>query len=501
MIFMVFKIILFFVSQFYRGYNMNSIFKLCLSISIFLCCALFPAISIYGQPPPCGDLCSNEWTYSYLPAVGNAGSCNFLIDYRYRKCGTNDMYKEIEILEIHDLSGCGLTPISDIMNGAIRQMLFESQWLFEIPDPGVNSWNVWVQARPCWKLNGNEIVPSCTTYTCCIYRYNIIFDETGVICQEVEEVQSYESNCPSPPTFCYGVNVCSAFSSGIGDDQPVLPGSEFCMGEDDDIPWSNIPSSRYGYLSRNGGYPGDCQFRIFYFERIVSENGWSIKEFLIYKVEILGDCSPSLSISAILDRATEIVLANYAQEDVMDYNTVHKYRRKIPACWKQVNNILIPCTYNDNYCCRWLYYVQRTGLFTWVWTVASMESSLSTDICEALSCTFYCSQGVNPDGYLKPKESNSESLILDKNILTTSFVKPIPVQDKVDIHFISGSLGESEIRIFDMIGNEISKFVQNKKSSEIIFTIDMSGLADGLYFYKISIGDYLISNGKFVLSH
>jgi hypothetical protein len=69
---------------------------------------------------------------------------------------------------------------------------------------------------------------------------------------------------------------------------------------------------------------------------------------------------------------------------------------------------------------------------------------------------------------------------------------PNPFNPKTNIRFRIAEFGFVSLKVFDVLGNEIATLVNEDKPAdeyEIIF--DATGLTSGIYFYKLTAGDYI----------
>ncbi|HED07118.1 MAG TPA: T9SS type A sorting domain-containing protein [Ignavibacteria bacterium] len=84
----------------------------------------------------------------------------------------------------------------------------------------------------------------------------------------------------------------------------------------------------------------------------------------------------------------------------------------------------------------------------------------------------------------------------DRNNLPTNFALeqnyPNPFNPSTTIKYDLPKEGFVTLKVYDMLGREVATLVNKEQSAgRYIITFDASGLASGIYFYRISAGKFL----------
>jgi hypothetical protein len=88
------------------------------------------------------------------------------------------------------------------------------------------------------------------------------------------------------------------------------------------------------------------------------------------------------------------------------------------------------------------------------------------------------------------------SVIPDKFALYQNY--PNPFNPSTTIKFDVAKTGLVKIKIFDIIGREVSQFIQMLSPGEYKYEFNNSGLASGVYFYKLET-DQFVDTKKMIM--
>ncbi|MDZ7625632.1 MAG: T9SS type A sorting domain-containing protein [Ignavibacteriaceae bacterium] len=81
--------------------------------------------------------------------------------------------------------------------------------------------------------------------------------------------------------------------------------------------------------------------------------------------------------------------------------------------------------------------------------------------------------------------SGSFKIILEQNY-------PNPFNPTTEIEFVISEAGQTTLKVFDVLGNEVSTLVNEQKAvGKYKVTFDASDLPSGVYFYTLQAGNYL----------
>ncbi|MCC7303424.1 MAG: T9SS type A sorting domain-containing protein [Bacteroidia bacterium] len=70
---------------------------------------------------------------------------------------------------------------------------------------------------------------------------------------------------------------------------------------------------------------------------------------------------------------------------------------------------------------------------------------------------------------------------------------PNPFSDRSDITFISGTAGNVEIRVYNMVGTEVGTYNLRARQGKNKFTFDAKGYTSGVYMYSLTMGDRTVT--------
>jgi len=69
---------------------------------------------------------------------------------------------------------------------------------------------------------------------------------------------------------------------------------------------------------------------------------------------------------------------------------------------------------------------------------------------------------------------------------------PNPFNPSTEIEFLISEAGQTTLKVFDILGNEVSVLVNEQKATgKYKVTFDASNLPSGVYFYTLQAGNYL----------
>jgi hypothetical protein len=96
-----------------------------------------------------------------------------------------------------------------------------------------------------------------------------------------------------------------------------------------------------------------------------------------------------------------------------------------------------------------------------------------------------------------PENPDKESC---RNKLDQNFPNPCSATTTFTYTLVSG--GYVSIKVQDISGNEVLTLVsENQYPDSYSVTFDVNSLSNGLYFYSLRIGDFLVEIKKFVVTH
>lgn len=70
---------------------------------------------------------------------------------------------------------------------------------------------------------------------------------------------------------------------------------------------------------------------------------------------------------------------------------------------------------------------------------------------------------------------------------------PNPFSDKSEITYICGTAGSVDLKIYNMVGSEVSAVTLKSKQGNNKFTFDSKGYSPGVYMYSLTMGDKTIT--------
>ncbi|MFZ1322102.1 MAG: T9SS type A sorting domain-containing protein [Ignavibacteria bacterium] len=149
------------------------------------------------------------------------------------------------------------------------------------------------------------------------------------------------------------------------------------------------------------------------------------------------------------------------------------------------------------------------GILFWsgVYEVSSSTGCISRKIISDINDNIYVSGntlGSNPREIITVKyslitgNSNSVTILPDKFLLNQNY--PNPFNPKTIINYELPVTGNAELKIFDVLGNEVAILV-NEKQSAGSYKVDFDGsnFASGVYFYRLDFGGNIIGTKRMVL--
>ncbi len=97
---------------------------------------------------------------------------------------------------------------------------------------------------------------------------------------------------------------------------------------------------------------------------------------------------------------------------------------------------------------------------------------------------------------------NAPSSVGDNNAVTFEVLQnyPNPFSDKSEVSFTTANPGVAEVKIFNVVGTQMTSFKLKAKHGLNRFTIDSKGFNSGIYMYSITCGDKTITK-RMVVSH
>lgn len=177
----------------------------------------------------------------------------------------------------------------------------------------------------------------------------------------------------------------------------------------------------------------------------------------------------------------------------------HYIRLTIPSCYRRYSNnnrvTLWPCY---EFCCSKLYILTRSGNVITSYLVPSgsspdPECPPLPNSCSVPACTssIYNTQPL-------PKSPLQEEVIHPNDRLTT-YVKPNPTNEAINIYLIGGVNGAFTLEVFDARSNKVLEKAISKENYEETVPISIKQFASGIYTYRITDAFSVVSSGKFVV--
>ena len=112
------------------------------------------------------------------------------------------------------------------------------------------------------------------------------------------------------------------------------------------------------------------------------------------------------------------------------------------------------------------------------------------DYCELILEDINNSLAKNPDNDVSSDPGDVENLIPDKFLLSQNY--PNPFNPTTLITYAIPQTGFVTLKIFDVLGNEVTTLVNEVKSEGVYsVTFNASTLPSGIYFYKIQSGNFI----------
>ena len=97
---------------------------------------------------------------------------------------------------------------------------------------------------------------------------------------------------------------------------------------------------------------------------------------------------------------------------------------------------------------------------------------------------------------------NAPSSVAESNGVSFEVLQnyPNPFSDKSEISFNTATAGNAEVKIFNMVGTEITRFHIKAKHGMNKFTVDSKSFTSGVYMYSITSGEKTITK-RMVIHH
>jgi hypothetical protein len=290
-------------------------------------------------------------------------------------------------------------------------------------------------------------------------------------------------------------NICDThtdFYSG----QPALPSSTFCMGDCEEE-WSNIPQ----YFESYWGFYNcpNCSLRVFYQIRFCD----NYLECQIQKIELDDCCGPNdVADDLYIQRAVKICLGHLADTYGDGF-----YRIRLQWCWMRYledGSLIIPCT--NNGCCYGDFDIMlhqgggyEAGNLDYQYPIGK---SCKTPICNRRCYnTLFFINGVLPlkisfDNE-KAEEKDLPNIVSEDDI--SCFITPNPTEGNAVLHINSKIKAVLTIKFYDINGNLITKYTDNKEHIEFKKTIDCGNWHPGVYTYTIEADNKILCRNKYIL--
>ncbi len=466
-----------------------------LSLALGAMMALFAVNNVFANcNPNSGNWVTGEpIIYSSFPS----STYDIVINY---EISDDPSIREIRLTELQQY---GTNPnIEDCLQYSIQQLLSEASWLFGYDQfvPITAQIDVIIAVPCCWqgtlKPEGYYEITPCNYNDCCINKYQISWDEYGVLV----------ISAVIPQSTCTSVNcvTCTPICDAVVDipRRTVPDVNNWCF-----VCNENNLFEVYEYTGNNTDYQGYTLSMLWHecddpdiIEVYISEIQWTTGAF--YDVSVLR-------------KAVDIALGYFAS-NAQGPITI---RIALPCVYKQVIDepyfdLVVPCVPG---CCGVKYVVEAkdVGGGYEIYYRADPQDTLSG--CLPDYDDFSCNEPFTCD-YDDEAPNNFTEIFIDGRLQndppysfrTTSndadfekiltYVKPNPTTGLTDIFFESDIAGILDMEIYDPNGKLISKQGINKSGTEAIFHFDATNYSNGVYAYYIKQDGKIIVTGKFVVS-
>lgn len=318
-------------------------------------------------------------------------------------------------------------------------------------------------------------------YRCCAAMQKIYFNENGLIDSVKVDFPSF----PIPACTTFACNPhCNAFP--YIKYPPLICSMPCNYGE-----WSfeQTPSFSLGFCQGQ-----ECRIYINYQFRETFCEGQTYLDYKINTFRLSEGCQycnlPNEEYySEVINWLLENGILGIPENNQCDTT----YRTISARCWRFVPDgnftRIEPCE-NDTTCCWSRWRVCNNGGNI---TKEVLDGSDYTTNCPPSGCVAFCW------GYPTKTPTLIKGLKDIDNNLLTSFIKPNPTRNEIEIVVQGDYIGTIVLKITDIIGNEIMRTQSNKKSKSISIPFDISNISAGLYNYYITADNRTINTGKIIV--
>jgi len=354
-------------------------------------------------------------------------------------------------------------------------------------DGNTKEYNHLVLRSACTRFDGTEYVDCGKGKGCCYRTYQIgmigypPYSFTDYNQQGTPQYYGFIPNCAPPPSGCE--KKCG-FIEGI----PLIPDCDI-----DCIFTSYTPENPITIPYPIYPYCPFCNIIVYYDVRRVlpgCPNNW--KDFRINRIETDAGCDgcyfSSETWQDMMETAIRYVLLGGMHSLPREGETFTDYRIIFLPCWKNVDGVLVQC--HSESCCISVYDITKEDgefIITFKYRTNVVTNCEDPDP----NCVLFCVEPVKNE-----KDKKDINHILNNS---NSFTIPNPVQDKIEIHYISDFIGNIKIEIYNNNGNLVLNKVYTKNVNELVMNLKISDFTNGSYRYIIKSGLNKLSDGSFII--